>query len=151
MLLPVYVNVSSSACVLIHPPTHPPTHLPLQVDWQEGRTGQIYTDQDFPADLYCITGRETDKGRKGSGKEGGGGAPPCRCDKEKYMPAKLCTVSKEGPNQGKKFWGCAKGPGDQVGGRLIGSSLYPSVHYFSIHPPTHPINTYREGVGSFNG
>lgn len=30
--------------------------------------------------------------------------PECKCGE----PAKLCTVKKEGPNQGKQFWGCAK-------------------------------------------
>lgn len=96
------------------------------VDWQEGRTGAVYTDDDFPADLSCITGNPKDKGKRGGKLPDGGQQqheegvegeeaplPKCRCPDQK--DAKLLKVLKDGPNQGRMFYGCAVGAKDKRG------------------------------------
>ena len=55
----------------------------------------LFSDAHFPAHVSSIDGRHHD--------DGASAAPPCSCGAE----AKLCTVSKDGPSQGRHFWGCA--------------------------------------------
>jgi hypothetical protein len=55
----------------------------------------LFSDAHFPAHVSSIDGRHHD--------EGVSAAPACSCGAE----AKLCTVSKDGPSQGRHFWGCA--------------------------------------------
>ena len=55
----------------------------------------LFSDAQFPAHVSSIDGRHHD--------DSASAAPLCSCGTE----AKLCTVSKDGPSQGRHFWGCA--------------------------------------------
>lgn len=68
---------------------------------------QHFEDASFPPCASSIDGRGR-AGTNGGGGNGGGGddvaeVPRCICK----TPAKLCTVHKDGPNQGRFFYGCA--------------------------------------------
>ena len=65
--------------------------------------GEAYTDSEFSADAASLDGR-----RLAAGVAPALAPPACRCRR----PAKVCTVMKDGGNQGREFWGCAR-PADQ--------------------------------------
>ena len=60
----------------------------------------LFSDTSFPASVSSIDGHVDPKGASVMRVP-----PQCRCK----TPAKISTVSKDGPNQGRSFWGCATG------------------------------------------
>ena len=84
-----------------------------------GSPGEMWTDPDFPPDASSLDGRRRGKGGGDSADSseeetllGGPGGPRsrkvvCHC-RPPENKAKLCTVAKDGPNQGRFFWGCPR-------------------------------------------
>ena len=78
-------------------------------------SGEPFTDADFPPDASSIDGRRKPPQHVMSSSSPPRAAPRplldaarCRCG----AAAKLCSVSKDGPNQGRAFYGCAVADAD---------------------------------------
>lgn len=77
-----------------------------------GSSSALFTDAGFPPALISIDGRSS------SAVSQEAGAPRCRCTPP--LPAKLCTVSKDGPSQGRFFWGCSRNASDRAADATLG-------------------------------
>ena len=77
---------------------------PLMAAREVDSKRDLFADSEFPPTPQSIDGRKDENTTSRSGGSKPSAPPRCRCG----APARVCTVYKEGPNQGRLFWGCAK-------------------------------------------